>query len=61
MSKKACFIHSTNMSPHKNQLILQMAKAMNANNFLDKIDFVFINNIGDLLDESEFNAAALTL
>ena len=54
--KAACFIHSTNISPHKNQLILQMAKAMNIDHFLDKIDFVFINNIGEPLNESEFKS-----
>ena len=56
LRKVACFIHSTNMSPHKNKLILQMATALNLHHFMDKTDFVFINNIGDPLNESEFKS-----
>ena len=54
--KLAVFIHSTNIPPHKNQLILQICKMMNINNFLDTVDFVFINNIGEPLNEHEFKS-----
>ena len=54
--KLAVFIHSTNIPPHNNRLILQICKMMNINNFLDKVDFVFINNIGDPLNEEEFKS-----
>ena len=33
-----------------------MAKAMDINHFLDKVEFVFINNIGDPLHEAEFKS-----
>ena len=52
--KLVCFIHSTNILPHRDNLVSQMLQMMNINGFLDRLDFVFINNIGDKIPEDKF-------
>ena len=52
--KIACFIHSSNMDIHKTEILEYLIQYLHNKNVFDKIDFLFINNIGTNLDEEYF-------
>lgn len=53
--KIACFIHSTNLNMHKTDKIEYLINYLNKCKFFDSIDYCFINNIGEDINESFFN------
>lgn len=53
--KRACFIHSTNLNIYKTEKLEYLINYLNKCNFFDSIDYCFINNIGDAIEESFFN------
>ena len=54
LQKIACFIHSTNISITKTEILDKLIANLQTNNIFEKLDFVFINNIGDALDEAKY-------
>lgn len=48
--KNACFIHSTHMDIWKDELLIGMLDKIITSGLIEKLEFVFINNIGTPLD-----------
>ena len=53
-SKIACFIHSTNIELHKTEILEYLVNYLNNLGIINKLDFLFINNIGINIDEDYF-------
>jgi hypothetical protein len=53
-SKNACFIHSTNIDLNKTEILEYLVNYLNNLEFIDKMDFLFINNIGIEINEDHF-------
>lgn len=53
MSKIGCFIHSTNMAIWKDEMLTSLIQNIQSNRLLEELDFLFISNIGDPLDEQK--------
>ena len=49
--KIACFIHSTNLNMHKTDKIEYLINYLYKCKLFDSIDYCFINNIGENIDE----------
>ena len=52
--KVACFIHNLNMEIWETEILENLIKLMKNTNFFDLVDFIFINNLGNKLDETMF-------
>ena len=53
-NKIACFIHSTNIDITKTEILDKLLGHLQANDIFAKLDVVFINNIGEALDETKY-------
>lgn len=53
-SKIACFIHSTNIGITNTEILDKLLGYLHANDIFAKLDLVFINNIGEALDETKY-------
>lgn len=51
--KVACFIHSTNMDIWKDEILIMLLKHIITSGLIDKLDFIYINNIGNPLDSKK--------
>jgi len=51
--KVACFIHSTNMDVWKDELLCMLLKHIVVSGLVDKLDFIYVNNIGKPLDPTK--------
>jgi len=49
-----CFIHSTNILPNKTEILENIINYLNKIGFYDVVDFVYINNIGIPIKETQF-------
>ena len=54
ISKNVCFIHSTNIATTGTFILDMMISYLNERNFIDSLEFLVINNIGDPLDEDKY-------
>jgi len=54
VNKSICFIHSTNMSIHKTEILERIINYLKERNIFDFLEFLVINNIGDDIDETYF-------
>jgi hypothetical protein len=52
--KNACFIHSTNINITGTAMLDMLINHLNNINIFDVMEFVFINNIGEPLDENKY-------
>jgi len=53
-SKVCCFIHSTNTTIWKDEVLISMIQNIQSTGLLNVLDFLFVSNIGDPLDEQKF-------
>ena len=52
LAKNVCFIHSTNIATTGTFILDMMISYLNERNFIDALEFLVINNIGEPLDEN---------
>jgi hypothetical protein len=53
-NKNICFIHSTNINITGTFILDRLLSYLNKYNFLDKLEFLVINNIGEPLNEEKY-------
>ena len=53
-AKNVCFIHSTNIPTTGTFILDMMITYLNERNFIDSLEFLVINNIGEPLDEDKY-------
>lgn len=54
LAKNVCFIHSTNIATTGTFILDMMISYLNERNFIDALEFLVINNIGEPLDEDKY-------
>lgn len=54
MPKNVCFIHSTNINITGTAMLDMLINHLNSHNIFDIMEFVYINNIGEPLDEEKY-------
>jgi hypothetical protein len=52
--KNVCFIHSTNINITGTAMLDMLINHLNNNNIFDVMEFVYINNIGEPIDENKY-------
>jgi hypothetical protein len=55
IKKTACFIHSTNLNINKTEILEHLINYLSNCDFFSNIDFVFINNIGEPINNNFFH------
>ena len=50
-----CFIHSTHLNIWKTEILEQIINYLKDTKFIEICDFIYINNIGETINEDYFN------